>query len=197
MRKIIVPFALLTLTSLPMVACDVEEGDGDATTTTTTPNDTSDTVETVRYFTLVVDDTDRFDERCATSSSGAHGADIDAVELSNGNSSLGFFTSTVYRPGTVCDIGDNHDNADEVEGAPDGSLTDGFVSLGGGLIAGEFTNAAIELLNGYTVEVFEIDDDFCAGIANCVGSEPYDVWVTETNSCIDAGNCATDRKSVV
>jgi hypothetical protein len=190
MRKILVPFALMGLTSLPFAACDVEDGDGDTTDTTNQPDtsgDTADVPEEIHFYTIVVDDTDRFDGRCATSSSGAHGADINAVELSNGSGSLGFFVdgSIVYQPGTDCTIGDNHDNPEEAAGDPgDGSLTDGFVSLGGGLIAGEITAASVELLPGYTVEVFEIDDDFCAGISSCVGSEPYDVWITEENACL-------------
>ncbi|MCC6624724.1 MAG: hypothetical protein IT385_25970 [Deltaproteobacteria bacterium] len=200
MRKILVPFALLGLVSLPMTACDVEEGTGDATTTTTTTTTTTDTTDTSapKYFALIVDDSERFDGRCATSSSGAHGADIDAVELITDEDDSYFFAEVDYQPGTECTIGDQHDNASEVEGAPDGSLTDGFVALGGGLVAGEFDASAIQIMAGYNVVVYEIDDDYCtaAGLTpgvNCVGSEGYDVFITEQLSCVGTSNCSTKQ----
>jgi len=203
MRKILVPFALLGLVSLPLTACDVQEGDGDADTTgtspdvTTTPQDTADTAPP-RYFALIVDDSDFFDGRCATSASGAHGADIDAVELITDQSDSYFFDAVKYEPGTTCTVGDNHDNPSEVKGAPNGSLSDGFVALGGGLVAGEFDASAIEILAGYNVVVYEIDDDYCtaAGLTpgvNCVGSEGYHVYITEQLSCVGTSGCSTKR----
>ncbi|MFO0748375.1 MAG: hypothetical protein U1F43_22335 [Myxococcota bacterium] len=190
MRKILVPFALMGLCSLPMVACDVQ-GDGDATTSTnpTTTNDTTDTVQTTKYYGLVVDDSEFFDGRCATSSSKAHGADIDAVELSDGTNSLGYFDTVIYQPGTVCDVtSGTHADPELVKGAPNGSLTEGYVSLGGGFVAGEFDNQ-VQILPGYTVTVYEIGDDFCAGIPNCVGDEKYAVSVITELGCLSAGGC--------
>lgn len=149
-----------------------------------------------RFFALIVDDSDFFDNRCATSSSGAHGADIDAVELITDNDVSYFFDEVDYEPGTSCTIGDNHNNPSEVEGPPDGSLTDGFLSLGGGVVAGEFGPSAIEIVAGYQVVVYEIGDDYCiaAGLTpgvNCVGSDGYHVYLTQQLACVGSSSCST------
>ncbi len=199
MRKILVPFALSGLLALPVTACDVEDPLGTDDADTSNPNDTNpgDTSNPdtnpppTEYYALIVDDTQRFDGRCATSSVGAHGADIDAVGLFDGDSLLGYFDTVDVLTGTTCNVAAKYQADDEVKGAPDGSLTENFVSLGGGKVIGEFTGQ-IQIMSGYTAVVYEIGDDFCpAGVA-CVGDEPYDVYVATDLDCVNqsASSCS-------
>lgn len=191
MRKILVPFALMGLTSVAMIGCDVEDTEGDVTNTTdvTTPNDTSDVPPPpTEYYALVVDDSVQFPDHrpdggnpCATSSVDAHGADIDAVELLNGSTSLGFWATTKYQPGTMCEIAAKYSDSNEAEGPSDGTLTENFVSLGGGRIGGEFEASSLQILESYTVIVYEV------GVAEGGIDEEYTVSITEELSCLDAG----------
>ena len=62
MRKILLPFALMGTLSLPMIACDVEDG-ADGSDVTQPDGDTSgdtDTVVTTKYFAVIVTDSQIF-----------------------------------------------------------------------------------------------------------------------------------------
>ncbi|MFO0748374.1 MAG: hypothetical protein U1F43_22330 [Myxococcota bacterium] len=182
-----------------VLACD-EPGGRHVTSTITTEPPPRDTTQEPppppRYYAIVVDDSDFFDGRCETSGSQAHGADIDAVELGDGSgASLGYFENVVYRPGTVCDVASGaHADADAVKGAPDGTLSDGFVSLGGGFVAGELGPNQLEVRPGYTVTVYEVGDEACAAAGltagvDCVGDERYAVSLITELGCLTDGGC--------
>ena len=47
--------------------------------------------------------------------------------------------------------------------------------------------AGVEILPDYIVSVHEVDDEYCMGIANCVGSEPYDVYLATDLDCVNTG----------
>lgn len=215
MRRIILPLALTGLvTTAP--GCDVEDPLGDigteddtstpgGTDTSTGGTDTStggtdtETPVTTEYFAIVVDDSEEFathrpagQDPCATSSVGAHGADIDAVELRDENGgSLGYYDSVRLEIGAACENNDRFDpvadvyrDADQSKGEPDGTLTENFVALGGGYIIGEFTGAPV-ILPGYTVVVYEVGAD--------VGGqdEGFSVYVAEDLSCGQNGGDRT------
>lgn len=200
MRKILVPFALMGLCSLPLVACEVE-GETDATTEPTGTTDTGgDTViPETKFYSVIVDDSVQFPDHrtgdpCATSASNAHGADIDAMELidTDGSTVLGTLSHTFYSEGDFCDDTAFTDPS-EAEGTPDGELDSGFVSLAGGSLTGEFGASSLELLEGYSIQVYEIDDAFCAGIPSCVGSEKYSVYISTDLECTkDTASCTTE-----
>lgn len=196
MRKIWLSIAAAGLIASPLVGCDVSEDpiDGDDTTIgDDTGGDTIDedtTVVAPDYFAILLQD--RWDERCATSSSGAHGADIDAVGLFDSSADtatlLGYaqFAASKSDPnGLECNAY-SFDDLDDLKGAPDGSLTNGFYSLYGGWALIEFENQ-IQILDDYAVVVYEIGDDFCQGISGCVGDEGYDVYVATELDCVTEG----------
>lgn len=192
MRKILVPFALIGLCSLPMVACDVEDGDEDATTNTnpsgTNPTDDNDTSPTVNYEAVIVDDSAQFNGRCATSSSGAHGADIDAVELVRGSDSY-LVAGVNYQPGTVCPIGATHKNPEDVKGAPQDDLNTGYVSLGGGSVTVTFLSQVF-IQDGDEIIVYEVGDTACGNITSCVGDEAFSVYLANDLDCEkDTADC--------
>ncbi len=150
----------------------------------------SDTSPTV-YRSVIIDDDGVFqqhrsDDVCATSSLGAHGADIDAVGLfdDDGTTLLGYFTTARAKLGTTCDIAAQHSDPGEATGSPDGTLNTNFVSLGGGAIIGSFGNS-ITIEPGNVVVVYEIGDDFCAGNPGCVGNECYQVFLAPDLDCLD------------
>jgi len=186
-----VPFALMGVCALTTVACDVEDNGDDAGTTTTTTTTEPDTTAADHYYSVIVDDSEQFDGRCATSNSGAHGADIDAIELLDGSTSLGYLTFVSYEAGTACTV--NFNDPNKAKGAPDGELTSGFVSLGGGHLTGEFGTSVLEIVQGYTISVYEIDDAFCAGVGGgCVGSEKYSIYISSDLDCaVDDSDCTT------
>jgi hypothetical protein len=197
MRRIIVPFALGGLLSASVVACDVEDPfmpgtDTSIGTDTSTGEDTivppEDTSVSTQYLAVIVDDTDIFPTHrsdggnpCATSSVGAHGADIDAVKLFNdADVEIGTLSNARLAAGTECEIAAKYADFNEVLGQPDGTLTENFVSLGGGYVIGEFENAAL-ILPGYSLQVFELGKD-----VNGV-DEGYEVFVATDLSCGQSG----------
>jgi len=176
------------------VACDVEDTvpGSDTTGTDTTGTDTV-VVVPDDYLSVIVDDSTIFPthrtvgtDPCATSSVGAHGADIDAVGLfTAGGASAGYFNTVRLAQGTQCTIAAKYKEANEVKGQPDGTLLEGFVSLGGGYVIGEFDNQAI-ILPGYAIQVYEV------GVEVGGVDEGYDVYVALDNSCGQSGartNC--------
>lgn len=200
MRKILLPFALVGAMSLPMVACDVEDPAGDTTTPDTTSPDTSggdttpDTVEPDKYFAVIVDDSQIFPTHrsdggnpCATASSpwNAHGADIDAVGLFDGNQLMGYLSTTDYQEGGLCNDKPNTMTVPaEAEGAPNASITENFVSLGGGWLTGEF-DAGAEIRNGDTLVVYEVGKK-CGSNTSCGGvDEGYEVFVARDIDCVN------------
>lgn len=200
MRKILLPFAMTGLISLPLVGCDVEEEPGTDTvqtdTTDTTGGDTDttpDTTPTTEYRAIIVDDDGIFQNHrqvgtnpCVTSSVGAHGADIDAVGLfeSDATTLVGYFDSVSGALGDTCEIAAAYTDLTEAEGAPNGTLLAGFVSLGGGAISGEF-DGGVELLEDDVVVVYEVGTK-CGTDTTCGGvDEGYHVWVADRLDCVD------------
>lgn len=192
MKKLMLPFAVMGVLALGVQACEVQGGTEDDTFTgtdtvtiddTTTTNDT--TVAATEYYAVYLEDLSEV--RCATSSSGAHGADIDAVALFDGNTLVGYLDTVDAEHPTDCDTY-GHDDTALAKGAPNGSLTEGFYSLSFGWMIGEFENTA-QILSGYDLTVYEIDDQACidAGFnaTNCVGSEPYSVSVATGLDCVN------------
>jgi len=185
--------------TLGIQACETQGGDSDIVTTDTfTPTDTTvtdtnigtdTTVVAPEYYAVFLEDLS--EHRCATSSSGAHGADIDAVALWDGNTLVGYLDSIdAERDDADCTKHGFEDTA-QAKGAPQANpkLTEGFYSLGFGWLIGEFDGAA-QILSGYDVTVYEIDDDACtaAGLnpgVNCVGSEPYAVSIATGLDCVN------------
>lgn len=205
MRKILLPFAMIGLISLPLVGCDVEEGDADATDTIS-PTDadtiTPDVPPTTEYRAIIVDDDGIFQNHrvvgtdpCATSSVGAHGADIDAVGLfeSDGTTLVGYFDTVQAKLGTTCDMGADYIDPTEARGTPNGSLTANFVSLGGGQIIGEF-GSTIQLFEDDVVVVYEVGTK-CGNDTSCGGvDEGYNVFVADRLDCLDRTRSACQVK---
>lgn len=219
MRKILLPFAMMGLISAPLAACDVEGSPSDTTNPPTdtiqpdtSPTDTTtpDTTPDPEYRAIIVDDDGFFQNHrpsaiCATSSVGAHGADIDAVGLfeSDGTTLVGYFDTVDAKLGTSCTIAAKYSNATQARGAPNGTLMENFVSLGGGAIIGEFGDftetppAPVgKLFPGDVVVVYEIGDKFCGGVASCVGDESYHVYVASRLDCLNSGNRSACQKRV-
>lgn len=196
MRKILVSFAMTSLAALPMVGCDVQDEDGDATTSTgTNPTDTANDQEVTVTgpIAVIVSDEDTFSGQCK-STVGADGADIDAVTLSDADdNSLGGFVNASIHPGSTCNV--TKTNVEDVKNNPNGNINSGFISLGGGYVAGVFDHN-VYILKDYVISVYEIGDDDCpAGVA-CVGDEPYKVYVADSMSCGGGGaSCAFELSS--
>ena len=200
------------LITMASAGCDVSMGGsdlpGDDTPTDWTPQQPPSDNPTVNpdappattdglpYYAVFIED--RWDKRCATSSVGAHGADIDAVGLWDP-------TKDPANPELVAwlQLGDGdfsrnecdeygYTNLNEALGPPDGSLTSNFYSLAGGWLIGEFENQ-IEILPEYQITVHEVDDEFCGSYQSCVGSEGYDVYLATDLDCVNTG--ADFRKS--
>ena len=197
MKKLMLPFAVMGVMALGAQACEVQDDGSDTvnppadtisgTDTLTPPQDT--VQPPTQYYAVFLEDMSEV--RCATSASGAHGADIDAVALWDGNDLVGYLDTTDADHPTDCSKY-GFDDQNEAKGAPQANpkLTEGFYSLSFGWLIGEFENAA-EILPGYDITVYEIDDDACtaAGLnpgVNCVGSEPYAVYVAEDFDCVNA-----------
>ncbi len=190
MRKLLTSLVIGLSTLAVVAACDVENGtdtDGGTTLTdggstdTTTGADTT-TGET-RYYAIRVDDSPNY--TCSKNQK-AHGADIDAVGLYDGDTSLGWFADVTGQIGDAanCDdpVASKHTNFDEVKGAPDGTLSDGYVALGGGYVIGEFTSRT-ELVPAYTVQVIEVGVQEC-GDVGCK-DEDYSVSAATDINCAD------------
>jgi len=198
MRKILLPFALMGMMSLPMVGCDVQATDTDATDTTGGGDTTGgDTIQTTKYFAVIVTDSQIFPthrvvgtDPCATASSplNAHGADIDAVGLFDGAQLIGYLNAVDYQEGGLCPNKQNTmTDSDEAKGAPNASLTENFVSLGGGWLIGEFDGAP-ELQSGDTLVVYEVGSK-CSNDTSCGGvDEGYEVFVATDLDCVNTAN---------
>ncbi|TNF37121.1 MAG: hypothetical protein EP329_03950 [Deltaproteobacteria bacterium] len=195
MKKLMLPFAVMSVLALGVQACEVQGGEEDDTFTTTDTVTTTDTTTTedttvaaTEYYAVFLEDLSEV--RCATSSSGAHGADIDAVALFDGNDLVGYLDVIDADHPTDCSTY-GHDDTSEAKGAPssDASLTKGYYSLSFGWLIGEFDGAA-QIVSGYEIVVYEIDDAYCtaAGLnpgVNCVGSEPYAVSIATGLDCVN------------
>lgn len=211
MRKYLLPFALTGLISLPLAACDVEEGEGDTITgdtSDTSGGDTDttqpDTTPTVTYRAIIVDDseifpthrTDPTQNPCATAGfnntgDGAHGADIDAVGLfdPDGTTLVGYFDTIDGAIGTQCDGLSNYTpnrftDINNAKGTPDATLTSGFVSLSGGALTGEF-DGGVELLEDDVVVIYEV------GSKDGGTDEGYHVFVSQRLDCLNGGSRAS------
>lgn len=201
MRRILVPFALGGLLSASVVACDVEDPFNPSTDTTNgsdtaigtdtniPPEDTA--VVEDEYYAVIVDDSEIFPthrivgtDPCATNrEQGAHGADIDAVAMFDENNNLiGYFESVRLAAGTQCEIPAKFADIGNVKGEPDLSINEGFVSLGGGYVIGEFDESAL-ILPGHSIQVFEIDKD----VGSTGADEGYDVFVATDLGCGQSG----------
>ncbi len=204
MRKILLPFAMIGLISLPLVGCDVEE-ETDGDTSSTPDSDTGITPDvpvTTEYRAIIVDDDGIFQNHrvvgtdpCATSSVGAHGADIDAVGLfeADGTTLVGYFDTVQADLGTTCTMGAAYTDPTEARGTPNGSLTANFVSLGGGAIIGEF-GSTIQLFVDDVVVVYEVGTK-CGNDTSCGGvDEGYNVFVADRLDCLDRTRSACQVK---
>ena len=197
MKKLMLPFLAMGVMTLGIQACETQGGDADVTDTFT-PTDTVGTDTNVGTDTTVVSTTyyavyleDDPNDLVCHSSSGAEGADIDAVGLFDGEDLVGYLdTIDAERMDSNCTQG--HDDTAEAKGTPNGTLNENYYSLGFGWLIGEFDGAA-EILSGYDIVVYEIDDAFCAGISSCIGSEPYTVSIATSLDCAreaDPGACS-------
>ncbi len=186
MRKILVSFAMTGLAALPMAGCEVDPDDGDATTNptqstgTTTDSANDQEVPVTGPIAVIVSDEDTFSGPCK-STVGADGADIDAVTLSDADdNSLGGFVNASINPGSTCTV--TKKNVEDVKGNPNGNINSGFISLGGGYVAGVFDHN-VYILKDYVISVYEIGDDDCPAGVLCVGDEPYKVYVADSMNC--------------
>lgn len=200
MRKIILPFALMGAMSLPMVACDVEDGTDGGDVTQPDGDTGNDTVVTTKYFAVIVTDSQIFPTHrvvgtnpCATAAPPlyAHGADIDAVGLFDGNQLIGYLDTVDYEEGGLCNSAPNNpstmQNPDQAKGAPNASISERFVSLGGGWLTGEFAGAP-EIQSGDTIVVYEVGSK-CSGDTSCGGvDEGYAVFVATDLDCVNESN---------
>jgi hypothetical protein len=184
--------------ALPMIACDVEDT-GDGTDATSQPDGTTtdtgaDTTPTTTYSAVIVDDSAIFPvhrqvgtDPCATAAPpiNAHGADIDAVGLFDGANLIGYLDVVDYQEGGLCPNKQNTmTDPDEAKGAPNATLTENFVSLGGGFLTGEFTGAP-QLQSGDTLVVYEVGTK-CANDTSCGGQdEGYEVFVATDIDCVN------------
>ncbi len=206
MKKILLPLALMGTMALPMVACDVEDPAGDATDTTTdtTPGETTgdtgpgDTTEPDKYFAVIVDDSQIFPthrvvgtDPCATASPPlyAHGADIDAIGLFDADLLIGYLDVVDYQEGGICtgNRATGPTDPDQAKGAPNATITERFVSLGGGFLTGEFAGQA-QIQSGDTIVVYEVGTK-CGNNQNCGGQdEGYEVFVAFDLDCVNEAN---------
>jgi len=200
MRKILLPFVLMGAMSLPLVACDVEPEGGDATDTNRPDGEVSpdtDVPVTTKYFAVIVTDSEIFPTHrtvgtnpCATAAPPlyAHGADIDAVGLFDGDQLIGYLDTVDYQEGGLCNSSPNNpstmQDSDEAKGAPNAKINENFVALGGGFLTGEFAGAP-EIQSGDIIIVYEVGTK-CAGNNNCGGvNEGYAVFVATDLDCVN------------
>ncbi len=183
--------AVTGLTAFGMVACEVQDGEGDTTQTdTSTGNDTmeQDTSTETAYYAVFLEDL--WDGRCLTSSVGAHGADIDAIGLYDENGDVLWVDAADNEfDSNVCPKY-GYSNVNAVKGAPDGELVPDqnttFYSLAGGWLIAEFTGQA-QIIPGYELSIYEIDDAYCPDTGSCVGSEPYEIYLATDLDCVNTG----------
>ena len=121
-----------------------------------------------------------------TCASSDQGADIDAVALYDNDGQILGYAETVYAAPGCSDLG--HQDGSFAKGAPDGSKSSGYVSLGGGSLAVEFAGSPA-IVAGYAVQVFEVDDNTCSGCE----AEPYSVYLIQSASCAGSGSCNLDK----
>jgi len=197
MRKLTVPFAVAGLMAWGALGCEVNEGaptsdttqqtdtQGDTTTADTTETDT--TEPDPEYYAVFLDDL--WDGRCATSGYGAHGADIDAVGLFEGESHIAWldadFIDAEFTPS--CPSHDKSQDPKRAAGAPDGNVGSGtgFYSLAGGWLIGEFVGAPL-IIPGYELVVYEVDSSYTwSGGAG--RNDPYEVYVATSIDCVNEG----------
>jgi hypothetical protein len=170
---------------------DTTAPDASSDTEVSPDTDTPDTTQPVAYFAIIVDDDGIFQNHrptnvCATSPLGAHGADIDAVALfdADGISLVGYFDTVDAKLGTTCDLAATYADPTQARGAPNGSLTANFVSLGGGAIIGEF-GEALQVFEDDVVVVYEVGSK-CGNDTSCGGiDEGYHVFVADRLDCLD------------
>lgn len=175
---------LIAISALGLVSACEDSGDSDVITNPGTDNGGNvgnDVTTTTKYFAVMIEDSPTY--TCSTNQK-AHGADMDAMELVDGSDSLAYADTVDGQVGDLgnggasnCpdDVGASHQDLNAFKGAPDGTLSDGYVALGGGWLIAEFTGA-LELLPAYTLYVYEV------GVAECGSQgcqdEDYRVAVT-------------------
>ena len=193
MRKLLTSLVIGFATLAAVAACDVQSGDtdgGDTGTFTDTAGsdalagtDNGGGTGETHYYAIRVDDSPNY---ACSKNQKAHGADIDAVGLYDGDTSLGWFADVTGKIGDAanCDapVSSKHTDFNEVKGAPDGTLSDGYVALGGGYVIGEFTSRT-ELVPAYTVQVIEVGVQEC-GDQGCK-DEDYSVSAATDINCAD------------
>ena len=175
MRTLLVGLATVAL----MAGCDVSSSEDDTGTVNpptdqggTDPGNADTYVPPAGYFAIMVEE----GGTPSCSNNLAHGADIDAVQLSDsGGTHVAWYSHVQGAVGTGgCE--DKDPNA-----FTDLSLLDGYVSLNGGFIAGEF-DSGIQLIEDYTVTVYEAGSQTSSGGVSGK-DEPYNVYAAYDMTC--------------
>lgn len=170
----------------------VEVDDTAVDTSTPDTGPLPDATPTNTYYAVIVDDDGFFQNHrpnaspCATSTIGAHGADIDAVGLfeSDGTTLVSYFDIVDAKLGTTCAMSAPYNDPSQSRGAPNGTLATNFVSLGGGALIGEFTDG-VAIFAGDVVIVYEVGTR-CGGSTNCGGlDEAYHVYIAHDLDCLN------------
>ncbi|MEZ4265323.1 MAG: hypothetical protein R3F39_03005 [Myxococcota bacterium] len=158
--------------------------------TTPTPDATVDAVPDVvvapRYHAVYIEDHwDGIGCGSAIQTRMSPGADIDAVELLDGDTILGTFDVVRGQPNptgdTECENGFSDPSA--AKGPPDATQNfENYFSLHGGWLIGEFANA-LEVTPGDTVKVYELGTSHPLSTEGA--DEPYEVWIATGLECVD------------
>lgn len=128
-----------------------------------------------QFFAVFIDDSG-FEGTC--SPTGAHGADIDAVALYDGDTRVAYLDTVELGTdsgGSSCESVADFSAASAALGPPDGDSSGGFVSLNGGWLVGEFEWAA-EIVSGYSLRIYEVGSD-----------EAYDIYIAGELGCVHSG----------
>ncbi len=192
------------LMASPLVACDDALDTPDTIITPDTTADTTpDVIVTKTYGAVYIQDLwDNKATNCGSTTEArmSPGADIDAIELLNGNTILGNVDTVrgVVDPDGVSKCANNaYTDFNVVKGVPDATKNfDGnYVSLEGGWLIAEFGEVggpgkALDILVGDTLKVYELgkSSPIYAGGNDASKDEPYEVWLATDLSCVDQAN---------
>lgn len=137
------------------------------------------------YHAIIITDAWVDGSGCALEPGRGQGADIDAVALFDSlNQLVGYVDLVQGSVPTTSTCGSNSfANLNQIRGAPDASAYDGYVSLTGGKIAGEFAPNSPKLTAGDYVEIYEVDLSYCH---SCV-ADTYALKLAKTVDCVFGG----------
>jgi hypothetical protein len=191
-KAIVMAVGFLTFATLALGCDPIEEvaDTGDVTPSDTGPKTDGGDEPRTWFAVLIADKWQPGVDACTSTNQHAEGADIDGVALFDKDDNLvGYAQVVVYKPGSGgCDhTNDKHAQPDDAKGAPDASLSSGYVALWGGHMAVEFGDNSPKLAAGDKIEVYEVGEQTCTGCKD----EDYVVYLATDANCANEADWST------